>query len=290
MRETYQELDRRLSEGEQCMLATDNDGKEAISNDGPFVTRFSYPVHLILLGGGHIARSLSSIASLMNIETTVVDDRKDVLTRQAFPGAHELICTSFDTLLERLFSIPNPYWCIFTHGHEHDTECLIQVCRRKAGYIGMIGSRRKIDLCFKKAEESGIDRSVLDNVHSPIGCAINAVTPAEIAISIMAEIISTYRSDKKTAFASPDLVRRIASSIGTVVRVLSSDGSSPAREGAMMLVENGVGYGTVGGGELERLATEEASRCKKPQVKHYSLSDTGMTCGGDVTLLFSPQA
>ena len=157
----------------------------------------------------------------------------------------------------------------------------------------MIGSRRKIEACKEVAHARGVAEEVLSTIHSPIGLAINAVSPAEIAVAIMAEIISVYRKDKSTIFVDSSLIERIAASRGTVCRIVKASGSSPGKEGALMLVEGDEVHGTVGGGEVERLAIEEAKRTVHPHLVDYDLSDgggAGMVCGGAVTIAFTPRA
>ena len=211
-----------------------------------------------------------------------------------FPQGTELIHSPFTELPEqRLERIAKPYYCIFTHGHSADAECLSWAGTRKSTYIGMIGSRRKIEACKEVAHARGVAEEVLSTIHSPIGLAINAVSPAEIAVAIMAEIISVYRKDKPTIFVDSSLIERIAASRGTVCRIVKASGSSPGKEGALMLVEGDEVHGTVGGGEVERLAIEEAKRTVHPHLVDYDLSKgggAGMVCGGAVTIAFTPRA
>lgn len=295
--EIYEELAMRLRT-EDVILSTrrlaDGGFGEWLGEGGDQASRLAYPPHLVLFGGGHIAQSLVPMAKACGIRATVVDDRAEVLTYDQFPQGTELIHCPFTELPEqRLERIAKPYYCIFTHGHSADAECLSWVGTRKSAYIGMIGSRRKIEACKDVARSRGVTQEVLANIHSPIGLAINAVSPAEIAVAIMAEIISVYRKYKSTIFVDSSLVERIAQSRGTVCRIVKASGSSPGKEGALMLVEGDEVHGTVGGGEVERLAIEEAKRTVHPHLVDYDLSDgggTGMVCGGAVTIAFTPRA
>lgn len=293
----YEELAMRLRT-EDVILSTrrldDGTFEEWLGEGGEQVSRLAYPPHLVLFGGGHIAQALTPMAKACGIRTTVVDDRAEVLTYDHFPQGTELIHSPFTELPEqRLERIAKPYYCIFTHGHSADAECLSWAGTRKSAYIGMIGSRRKIEACKEVAHARGVAEEVLSTIHSPIGLAINAVSPAEIAVAIMAEIISVYRKDKSTIFVDSSLVERIAASRGTVCRIVKASGSSPGKEGALMLVEGDEVHGTVGGGEVERLAIEEAKRTVHPHLVDYDLSDgggAGMVCGGAVTIAFTPRA
>lgn len=293
----YEELAMRLRT-EDVILSTrrldDGTFEEWLGEGGEQVSRLAYPPHIVLFGGGHIAQALTPMAKACGIRTTVVDDRAEVLTYDHFPQGTELIHSPFTELPEqRLERIAKPYYCIFTHGHSADAECLSWAGTRKSAYIGMIGSRRKIEACKEVAHARGVAEEVLSTIHSPIGLAINAVSPAEIAVAIMAEIISVYRKDKSTIFVDSSLVERIAASRGTVCRIVKASGSSPGKEGALMLVEGDEVHGTVGGGEVERLAIEEAKRTVHPHLVDYDLSDgggAGMVCGGAVTIAFTPRA
>lgn len=293
----YEELAMRLRT-EDVILSTrrldDGTFEEWLGEGGEQVSRLAYPPHLVLFGGGHIAQALTPMAKACGIRATVVDDRAEVLTYDHFPQGTELIHSPFTELPEqRLERIAKPYYCIFTHGHSADAECLSWAGTRKSAYIGMIGSRRKIEACKEVAHARGVAEEVLSTIHSPIGLAINAVSPAEIAVAIMAEIISVYRKDKSTIFVDSSLIEHIAASRGTVCRIVKASGSSPGKEGALMLVEGDEVHGTVGGGEVERLAIEEAKRTVHPHLVDYDLSKgggAGMVCGGAVTIAFTPQA
>lgn len=293
----YEELAMRLRT-EDVILSTrrldDGTFEEWLGEGGEQVSRLAYPPHLVLFGGGHIAQALTPMAKACGIRATVVDDRAEVLTYDHFPQGTELIHSPFTELPEqRLERIAKPYYCIFTHGHSADAECLSWAGTRKSAYIGMIGSKRKIEACKEVAHARGVSEEVLSTIHSPIGLAINAVSPAEIAVAIMAEIISVYRKDKSTIFVDSSLIERIAASRGTVCRIVKASGSSPGKEGALMLVEGDEVHGTVGGGEVERLAIEEAKRTVHPHLVDYDLSKgggAGMVCGGAVTIAFTPQA
>lgn len=293
----YEELAMRLRT-EDVILSTrrldDGTFEEWLDEGGEQVSRLAYPPHLVLFGGGHIAQALTPMAKACGIRATVVDDRAEVLTYDHFPQGTELIHSPFTELPEqRLERIAKPYYCIFTHAHSADAECLSWAGTRKSAYIGMIGSWRKIEACKEVAHARGVAEEVLSTIHSPIGLAINAVSPAEIAVAIMAEIISVYRKDKSTIFVDSSLIERIAASRGTVCRIVKASGSSPGKEGALMLVEGDEVHGTVGGGEVERLAIEEAKRTVRAHLVDYDLSDgggAGMVCGGAVTIAFTPRA
>ena len=293
----YEELEKRLAcEQVTISVSIDADGNahEYIGQDGEFTSTFTYPVHLVLFGGGHIAQSLAPLALHCGLAVTVIDDRSEM--KDCFPPLAEFIHASFEKLPGRkLNKIINPYFCIFTHGHSYDSDCLYYCLKRKSSYIGMIGSKNKIKYCFEQMIEKGISEKKLSKVHSPIGLSINALTPQEIAVSIMAEIISVYRKEKNACIVSPSIIKTLASEKNCVIcRVLKASGSTPAREGQILVVyPQNITSGTIGGGALEEEAKKEALQCTGSYIKTYDLSrdgELGMTCGGEVTVLFSYRA
>jgi len=151
---------------------------------------------VLILGGGHIALPLVSIASLLGFKVTVVDDRPEFANAGRFPGADRIICDNFEPALEGLDIGPGTYAIIVTRGHQHDRDCLRKVIAHPAAYIGMIGSRRKIKAVMNQLAQEGIPHEKLAAVFSPIGLDIGAETPEEIAVSIMAEVINTYRGGR----------------------------------------------------------------------------------------------
>lgn len=293
----YEELEKRLA-CEQVTVSVsidaDDNAHEYIGQDGEFTSTFTYPVHLVLFGGGHIAQSLAPLALHCGLAVTVIDDRSEM--EDCFPSLAEFIHASFEKLpVRKLNKIINPYFCIFTHGHSYDSDCLYYCLKRKSSYIGMIGSKNKIKYCFEQMKEKGISEKKLSKVHSPIGLSINALTPQEIAVSIMAEIISVYRREKNACIVSPSRIKALAAERSCVIcRVLKASGSTPAREGQILVVySQSITSGTIGGGALEEEAKKEALQCTGSYIKTYDLSrdgELGMTCGGEVTVLFSYRA
>ena len=157
----------------------------------------------VMFGAGHVGKALHSIASLCGIRTIILDDRPELATEERFPGA-ECHTASFPELLSKEYH-PFPCYIIFTHGHSYDLECLRYALDHNAMYIGMIGSKRKVEAQFSILRQEGFSDEVLKHIHAPIGLSINAVTPEEIAVSIMAEIISEIRKDRKAVQINTEL-------------------------------------------------------------------------------------
>jgi xanthine dehydrogenase accessory factor len=144
-----------------------------------------------IFGAGHVAVPTAHIASLTGFRTVVLDDRAEYASNERFPNAYAVrVLGSFEKALEGLQIDSDSYIVIITRGHQFDREVLQQALKTKAGYIGMISSRRKRDTIYQALLEGGVTQSELDIVHSPIGIPIGGETPEEIAVSIVAELIS----------------------------------------------------------------------------------------------------
>lgn len=147
----------------------------------------------IILGGGHISQPLAQVLAMMDFQVLIVDDRLEFANQGRFPWAKEVICAGFEQTLPKLEITENTAVIIVTRGHRHDMECLQGVLDSQAGYIGMIGSRRKVRGALAALEEAGFSRERLDRVYAPIGLDIGSQSPAEIAVSIGAEVLAILR-------------------------------------------------------------------------------------------------
>ena len=148
-----------------------------------------------LYGAGHVALFTATVAAMVGFRVVVADDRKEYAHADRFPQAHDVrVLASFEQALEGRLG-PDDYAIILTRGHLHDKTVLAQVLRTDAGYIGMIGSRRKRDAIYHALFKEGFTQADIDRVHSPIGLSIGAETPEEIAVSIVAEMIR-HRASK----------------------------------------------------------------------------------------------
>jgi len=161
------------------------------------------PSKLIIVGAGHIAVPLASIASTCDFEVTVLDDRPQYAHPARFPTAKEVIAGPFReelaSLRGKIGFDKHTYVVLVTRGHQHDVDCLVEVLDDPLAYIGMIGSRRRIRAVFELLEhEQGIAAEKFDRICAPVGLDIAARTPAEIAVSIMAEIINIMRQGSAT--------------------------------------------------------------------------------------------
>jgi xanthine dehydrogenase accessory factor len=146
---------------------------------------------LYIFGGGHVALPTTHLAAMTGFNVVVLDDRPEFSAAERFPEAAEThTIASFGTAFDNLPVNGSTYIIIVTRGHLHDRTVLAQALKTPAVYIGMIGSRRKRDEIYQGLLKDGYTAADIDRVHCPIGLAIGAGTPEEIAVSIVAEIIA----------------------------------------------------------------------------------------------------
>lgn len=142
-----------------------------------------------IFGAGHIAQRLVPLLSMVGFFTVVIDEREEFANRERFADADIILVDDYSNASERLGIGEQSYIVIVTHSHEHDREALAGALRTRAAYIGMIASQTKRERVFRTLLDQGFPHEDLKRVHSPIGLAIGAETPEEIAISISAEMI-----------------------------------------------------------------------------------------------------
>ena len=155
----------------------------------PHVPRY----RLLIVGAGHVGQKVAELAADVGFDVWVVDDRQEYCNQERFPAAKRVIVDPIDTALSGLDIDPNTMCVIVTRGHNHDEEALYHLAETSAHYVGMIGSRRKIKLIMNDLLQEGLSREALARVHAPLGFEIGSQTVAEIAVSIVAELIA-YRN------------------------------------------------------------------------------------------------
>ena len=162
-----------------------------------FVEVHAAPSHLLIVGAGHIAVPLASMANLCEFQVTVLDDRPQYANQARFPTADQVRAAPLVATLQSMRDAGqldrHTSVVLVTRGHQHDVDCLTELIRDDLAYIGMIGSKRRIRAVWELLElEYNLDRSLFSKVYAPIGLDIGGRTPAEIAVAILAEIIMVY--------------------------------------------------------------------------------------------------
>jgi len=287
-----------FSEGK--MIASLSHHDHTWYEEGLLIEKLDSKIELVLCGGGHVAKELYALATQLEMEVAILDERQEFCNSTLYPKA-SLFCAPFAETLHKEQNWIKPYFVIITRGHSFDQFCLERCLVLPHSYIGMIGSRHKVAITLDNLMKKGISEKTLSEVHSPIGLSIGAVTAIEIAISIMAQIISVYRKDTASVRLEPKLLRTLTEKKGYVLaRVVRKSGSAPCEVGFQIAVfDDGSSQGTVGGDLVEANTIEHAKAMLNDsslpnQVIEYDLDNTkagslGMICGGEVALLFQRQ-
>lgn len=164
-------------------------GPKTVFQDSWFVLPVVRAGLTYIFGGGHVSQALVPAVAAVGFRPVVCDDRPEFANGSLFPQAAEVRLVDFQNL-SALTVTADDYVVIMTRGHQADYEVLSQVLRSGAKYIGCIGSKKKLALCREKLLQAGFTEAEYARVHAPIGLAIGAETPAEIAVSVTAELIA----------------------------------------------------------------------------------------------------
>ncbi len=146
-----------------------------------------------IFGAGHISQQLVPFAKKVHFKVVVIDDREMFANRDCFPEADEVIVSEFERSFDQLTIDDSSYIVIVTRGHLYDKFILEKAVKTDARYIGMIGSKKKIQTLYQDLTDKGVQREALERVHAPIGLDINSETPEEIAVSIVAQLIKVRK-------------------------------------------------------------------------------------------------
>lgn len=313
-----------LSRKTNCLEKTDVFSPEDKESYCTLVAEPIYGIEkLFILGGGNIALPLVRLADLLGYYVTVVDDRSEYADINRFPEAREVICSDFSAYLENM---PVDLWTsvvIVTRGHKSDLLCLEMLSGREIAYLGMIGSKRKVEMSKKHLLAAGIPTDKIKMIHAPIGLDIGAQTPEEIAVSIAAELIKARRGGRALSLseesdhgekvegylqgsspAASDLnvfetvLSRLREGLpAALATVVSTSGSTPRKAGAKTLVfPDGAITGTIGGGIIEEKVRQlGVSVLKTGQAELYAFqldnktaASLGMLCGGGMEVFIEP--
>lgn len=159
---------------------------------------------LLIIGAGHIAHPLAQMATLLDMRVVIVDDRQDWANRERFPGAAEIYVVAYDESSETLASIPvsiNPSTFVVITTWGYDLPALEQVLAGEPAFVGLVASPTKAREFFKRLMSKGFTPDQLRQVHTPVGLDIGAESPAEIALSILAEILAIQRGGSRVSLS-----------------------------------------------------------------------------------------
>jgi xanthine dehydrogenase accessory factor len=166
-------------------------------------TKLFFEVHipartLLLVGAGHVSQKLAPLGKMLDMRVVVVDNREELANADVLPWADEIVIGDQGNVGDLVPINERTAVVIVTHGHLFDKDALRSVLGRGAGYVGMIGSRAKVRTVLSDLEDEGADPAELAQVHAPIGLDIGGQTPAEISVSILAEIIAVEHGKDRT--------------------------------------------------------------------------------------------
>lgn len=253
---------------------------------------------LVVCGAGHVGAACIKAASMLDMHITCIEDREDFAAIAREMGAHDVICGEYGKALDGIEGGDNTYFLSMTRAHAFDQLCLERILRKPSAYVGMLGSAAKIGKIRSNLAGAGMEEELFDKVHAPVGLDINACTPEEIAIAVMAEIIAVKNNGRviSNAFTHEQL-DAVFSDAGcpvlvTLIRKLLP---SPREVGTKMIVtSDGKKWGTIGGGAAEAQALSKARELIEDpdfeamtlQVGDEDRSGSGEVCGGVIEVLF----
>lgn len=255
---------------------------------------------LVVCGGGHVSIPVIQMGRMLGFYVTVLEDRPKFADHARLAGASEVFCEPFAEGLNRIQADTDTYFVIVTRGHRYDQICLERIAAMKHAYIGMIGSRKRAAAVKEAVLESGADSAVIAKVFSPIGLAIGAKTPEEIAVAIMAQIIQVKNQKESSIFPvemlDAVLDERTAKEPKVLATIIRRKGSAPREAGAKMLVlADGSCIGTIGGGCAESRIQKKALLLLREGTRRIELchadmtgndaEEEGMVCGGVIDVL-----
>ncbi|MPW24553.1 xanthine dehydrogenase [Alkalibaculum sp. M08DMB] len=254
---------------------------------------------LIIFGGGHISKPLTELATRIGFLVTVIDDRISFANQARFPEAKEIICNSFEKSFNEITFLKSDFVVIVTRGHSYDGIILREVLQHKLHYIGMIGSTRRVKGMMKELVDEGFPKDILEQVKSPIGLNIGAITPDEIAISIIAELIASKNNSKENKGSELNIevmekISEVSDIPKALITILSTKGSVPRKSGAKMIsYYDGTTIGSIGGGCSEAAVLTKAREVIQRKgfiVEHVDMTgevaeSEGMVCGGVMDVL-----
>jgi xanthine dehydrogenase accessory factor len=291
------EKDGFLSQYRDDILGNGQSGMLTIAGSRVFREAIGTQKKLVICGAGHISIPIIRIGRMADFHVTVIEDRYSFAQNAERAGANRVICEPFEEGLAKVEGDANTYFVIVTRGHRYDQTCLEKIITKPNAYIGMIGSRLRVKKVIEQLVDKGVARERLDKVYTPIGLKIKAETPVEIAISIMAEIVSVKNQKKESCGYSKELLKAIELADDPIqnrkvlATIVSRKGSAPREAGSKMLIfADGRTVETLGGGCAESAIKLKAINMLREEtaapelhvvdMTGWEAEEEGMVCGG----------
>ena len=287
-------LQRQLAVLQACTAT----GFLTLDGQRVFAERFGAVPQLVVCGGGHVAAALVKQAKLLGLPVLAIDDREEFAQQLRAAGADTVLCAPFAQALQNVPGGAETYFAVLTRSHAFDLDCLTLILQKPAAYVGMMGSRGRAALVRRQLLETGLDSQRVESLCAPIGLAIGAQTAAEIALSILAQIVQVKNARPQTEGYPITLLDAMvqaenARTPAVLATIVGRHGSTPREEGSKMLVlPDGSAVGSVGGGIMEyrtqKLAREllepGAAPCRLAAFTTEGASDAAAiaACGGSM--------
>ena len=248
-----------------------------------------------------MAAALVKQAKLLGMPVLAIDDREEFAQQLRAAGADTVLCAPFAQALQDVPGGAEAYFAVLTRSHAFDLDCLTQILQKPAAYVGMMGSRGRAALVRRQLLEAGLDSQRVESLCAPIGLAIGAQTAAEIALSILAQIVQVKNARPQTegypiALLDAMVQAENARTPAVLATIVARHGSTPRDVGAKMLVlPDGSTVGSVGGGIMEHYTVQAARKMlaqAAPALQCLQLSADGKNedaavaaCGGSMEVL-----
>lgn len=198
--EVWQEARQVMASGQGSILKYELTQKDAENEGlvcGGTVEIFIEPIlpdpKVIIMGAGHVGQAIAEAAHRVGFKVAVLDDREAFAHPSRFPQADEIIIDTFDRSLDRTAVTENSFILVVTRGHSHDQIALEKAIQTGARYVGLLGSRRKIQILVENLLDKGFPPQRFTRVYAPVGIEIGSETPEEIAVSVVAELIAVCK-------------------------------------------------------------------------------------------------
>ena len=200
-------LDKKLSESAPAIFNKNKSHSITLEdNVRVFLNILISETKLLVCGAGHIAMPLAQFSRRVGFQVTVLDNRPDFAHPSRFPNCN-VLATDFTETLREMPLGPSTYVVVITRGHEYDADCLFEILKKETGYVGLIGSSRRVRFVLEILGKEGISQKSLEKVFTPIGIPIGAESPEEIALSIVSELVCVRRKGQAQA-------RRLRAAVG----------------------------------------------------------------------------
>lgn len=274
-------------------------GKMIIDGRSVFCDCLGREKQLVICGAGHVSAAIISMGRMLRFTVTVLEDRPYFADHARKLGADHVICDSFENGLKEIQGDEDTYFVIVTRGHRYDQICLEQIFEKKYAYVGMMGSRKRVAALKENILEKGFSREKVGELHSPIGLAIRAETPEEIAVSVMAEIIEVKNKTGREESISSEMLKVLSEKEKQdkiLATIVGRRGSAPRKVGTKMIIfSDGKTMGTIGGGCVEAEVISHAlmmirtgdrnTQIYSVDMTNESAEEEGMVCGGTIDVM-----